>query len=225
MGSRIAVFHDSEVYPVEHSADGKLNAYYQDFCNCAGYRPNYSSCLDRIERRKSGRLEVTSEAACSEAIVRKACPAVGMRDREIKAGQAIFFVNRAKMNAYYRGHLEKSGMKFGKPEKPKFNYKQSQSYSTRTDGKEVLQKDMATLIGQESQLQKTATPSKTESGFAKAINDEIQRLNEQASSTQDEKVVELSKTLVRTNYNVETEGMTLLQIAKARNAQNQGKSI
>lgn len=96
----VPLFEDIEIYPLEASAKG-TNACYVDTCLVVGYRPSYASCLAKVEARKEGRLP-TAQADCSTAIGRCECPAQAMRKQEVEAGQAIFFINRRKLNDVVR---------------------------------------------------------------------------------------------------------------------------
>jgi hypothetical protein len=84
-------------YPAAASASGK-NAYYLGNCECVGHRPSYAACLNKIELRKAGRLS-SSLAECSAAINRRECPAQRLRDEELSAGKAIYFIDRAVLTA------------------------------------------------------------------------------------------------------------------------------
>lgn len=109
---RLVEFTDSETYPITKSAEG-TNAYYCEFCSAAGYRPNYASCLRRIQDRKEGRLD-TNEAACSTAIGNRGCMALGMQKEEAQAGHAIYYINRIKMRQNQVENAELLGVKLGK---------------------------------------------------------------------------------------------------------------
>lgn len=91
-------FEDIEIYDVAMSATG-INAYYIDTCAVVGQRPSYASCLAKVAARKEGRLP-TAQAECSAAIGKCECPAQAMRKQELDAGQAMFFINRKKLNAF-----------------------------------------------------------------------------------------------------------------------------
>lgn len=80
---------------VELSKSG-TNAYYCDFCPHTGNRPNYAACLNRIERVQGGD-EKEMEAVCTVAIHRHHCEALEMREREIEAGQALYYIDRAEI--------------------------------------------------------------------------------------------------------------------------------
>jgi hypothetical protein len=83
-----------ETNPPELSADGKRNAYYHN-CKVIGGDQNFAVCLNKIERRKAGALPAIY-ADCSVSISKKTCPALAMRQQELKEGRAIFFTERQR---------------------------------------------------------------------------------------------------------------------------------
>lgn len=91
------------------ASEGGDNAFYLASCMHVQHRPAYAACLCKIEDRKKGRLEGMPE--CSAAIGRKDCPALPMRQEEILAGKAIYFVSRKELQAQAqaaaaaRGHV------------------------------------------------------------------------------------------------------------------------
>lgn len=93
-------FVDDEVYPAEASEQG-CNAYYLDKCDHVGHRPAYAACLKKVAERQHGRLDACN-ADCSAAIGKKDCLAAKMRKEEIVSGKAIYFINRQKLQAFYR---------------------------------------------------------------------------------------------------------------------------
>ncbi|WP_354734634.1 hypothetical protein [Acinetobacter nosocomialis] len=84
-----------EPLDVELSKSG-TNAYYCDFCPHTGNRPNYAACLNRIERVQKGD-DKEMEVVCTVAIHRHHCEALEMREREIEAGKALYYINRAEI--------------------------------------------------------------------------------------------------------------------------------
>lgn len=98
MSKAIEKFEDIEIY-LPHVSAGGNNAYYIDTCPVVGHRPSYASCLAKVEQRKAGRLP-TAQSDCSASIGRCECPAQGMRQKELDAGQAMFFINRRKLNEF-----------------------------------------------------------------------------------------------------------------------------
>lgn len=100
----IEQFEDTEVYPVEASADSS-NAYYLPNCNAVNHRPAFAVCLHKIDLRRDGRLE-TQYAGCSAAIGGKTCQAIKLRKEELDRGQAIYFTNRNKMLSHQRHYEE-----------------------------------------------------------------------------------------------------------------------
>lgn len=80
--------------PIAASACGKRNAFVLN-CPRVGHQRHYAVCLNLIDKRKQGRLDV-EYATCSAAIGNKACPALGMRKQEKEAGHALFFKERVR---------------------------------------------------------------------------------------------------------------------------------
>lgn len=99
-------FVDDELYLPEISESG-TNAYYLDGCPVTGHRPAYCACLKKIADRRFGRLDA-QYAECSAAIGRKECKAQKMRERELKEGAALFYVNRKKLGEFF-ARQEKEG--------------------------------------------------------------------------------------------------------------------
>ncbi len=104
----IVEFKDDETYPIEKSAEG-TNAYYCEFCNFAGYRPAYASCLNRIINGCNGALE----ASCATAIGQGHCMALKMQKEELKANKAIYYINRVKMRQVQVKNAEAMGIRLG----------------------------------------------------------------------------------------------------------------
>lgn len=75
------------VNPVSLSADGKRNGFYHR-CSIVGQSRPYAGCLARVDGG------VNLDADCTTAIRQCNCPAMGMRQDEVVAGQAIFFQER-----------------------------------------------------------------------------------------------------------------------------------
>lgn len=88
---------DNENYPVEASATGK-NAYMHA-CDIVQQRVPFAACCIRIQDRKAGRLS-KELATCSAAIGKRECPAMAMRQRELDAGKAIYFIDRQKQSGW-----------------------------------------------------------------------------------------------------------------------------
>lgn len=90
-------FVDLEEYPTSMSAAGK-NAYYLEGCTEVGHRPSYCICLNKIiayERDKTLR-----GMSCESQIANKTCAALKLRAEELKAGKALYFVNRDKLKTW-----------------------------------------------------------------------------------------------------------------------------
>lgn len=91
-------FQDDEVYPAAMSASG-TNAHHVNGCPIVGQSQPYAACLKRIgDYEAGGALE--SMPDCRRAIGGPACTAWKMREDETKAGKALFYVNRAKLQAF-----------------------------------------------------------------------------------------------------------------------------
>lgn len=91
-------FQDSEVYPVSASATGK-NAMHINGCHIVGQSQPYAACLKRIRDYVSGD-PLESMRDCTRAIGGTACRAWTMMQEEAKAGKALYFINRDKLQAY-----------------------------------------------------------------------------------------------------------------------------
>lgn len=217
---RLVEFKDEEVYPITKSAEG-TNAYYCDFCNYAGYRPNYASCLRRIDDRKWGRL-IPNEASCSAAIGNHVCPALAMKKEEKQAGHSIYYVNRIKMRQNQEDNAELIGIKLGKRlsrglTSPKLSFGSAQD------------SDLAKNVPQGIEH---SPKFKTAPTFADAINKKIrdlakdeavEKLSTSDTSTSKSESV-LSKKLVSGDLSkaspIKTEGLSLLEIARLRKQQS-----
>lgn len=211
-------FVDTEIYPVEKSAEG-TNAYYCEYCPAAGYRPNYASCLRRISDHKKGLLE-SNETACAAPIANgKACMAAVMLDQEEKAGRALYYVNRKKMRENQITNARAMGIKLGERiertlASPKLN---ASSYrNTQPNAKLIPQ-------GIEHKPEFKAAPT-----FADAIN---KRTKELAKEQAAEKATTANASPSESNQvsyskdkspvtNLDTKGLSLLEIAKLRKSQS-----
>lgn len=94
------------------------NAYYCDFCPHTGNRPNYAACLKRIHNVQEGN-EREVDAVCVVAIHRHHCEAAEMREREIEAGKALYYIDRSEMRKQVGKRLAKQGISISS----KFEYK------------------------------------------------------------------------------------------------------
>lgn len=70
------------------------NAYYFD-CEVVGHRPSYFVCLHKLKRREKGPLPEPHQACC-EAIGKRQCQAMHMREKEILEGRSIYFEQRKR---------------------------------------------------------------------------------------------------------------------------------
>lgn len=96
--TNIEGYVDDEVYPVEKSAGGS-NAYCMKACVVVGYQPAYCICVNKIQAmQRDDTLRGLEE--CESAIRHGACPAVAMREEELKAGKAIYYINRVKLQKF-----------------------------------------------------------------------------------------------------------------------------
>lgn len=224
---RLVEFKDEEVYPISQSADG-TNAYYCDFCNHAGYRPNYASCLRRIADRKEGRL-ITNEAQCSAAIGNKVCPAMAMKKEEKQAGHAIYYINRIKLRQNQVDNAELVGIKLG----------QRVSRGLKDPTPTIMSPQSDDLSKNVPQGIPHAPEFKTAPTLADAINKKIKELAKdeavekssaaksspsKAESVESKKLVsgDLSKPKAKATkptQPINTEGLSLLEIARLRKQQ------
>lgn len=206
---RLVEFKDEEVYPIEQSTLG-TNAYYCDYCGAAGYRPNYASCLRRIEDHKLGRLD-SNEAACGAAIASgSACMVIGMRKEEEQAGHAIYYVNRTKLRENQLENAEAMGLKLGRKQ------------STRgLSAPKVVDESKFVPKGIAHAPEFKSTPT-----VADAIN---KRMRELAKDSTPEKAPDTNASTSTANtvssqnsksqVTFDTTGMSLLEIAKRRKQQ------
>lgn len=88
-------FTDETIYPVEMSAKGS-NAYHHG-CDVTGHRAGYCVCVNKLLAYEAGRRDFLEE--CVRGIQYGTCPAKIMRKREVEAGMAIYYVDRAKLSA------------------------------------------------------------------------------------------------------------------------------
>ena len=156
-------FHDVEEYPVEFSAGG-INAYAIP-CEIMSFRPGYCVCVNKLDAYKRGRRDFLPE--CVTAIGNGTCDAIAMRNEEIKAGKAIYFVHREKLLAFQN----------------KTEYQGSGRYSALESLKKKLFGSMTTAVSEPAQsslsvkspvsksaVSKSAMPAIDTGGYADAIN-------------------------------------------------------
>lgn len=203
-------FLDREEYPIEKSAEG-TNAFYCDFCNFAGYRPAYASCLNRINNGCVSGLE----SSCAGAIAQGHCMALGMQKQERQEGKALFYVNRTKIRENQVENAERMGITLGRrvernltnavPTRPSDNvpngiehapvFKTNPTYSDAINKKvRELAKDTAVADASTAK----ASPSKNVSVESKSI---------------------VSGDLRKETAPIKTEGLSLLEIARLRKQQ------
>jgi hypothetical protein len=82
----------NDTHTLEDSASGK-NAHMLA-CNAIGQRMSYAACLNRIKVVQSDQRAPADWSVCKSALGCRQCPAKDMRDDEIEAGHALFFVAR-----------------------------------------------------------------------------------------------------------------------------------
>lgn len=70
------------------------NAYYFD-CEVVGHRPSYFVCLHKLKRREKSPLPEPHQACC-EAIGKRQCQALHMREKELLEGRSIYFEQRKR---------------------------------------------------------------------------------------------------------------------------------
>lgn len=199
---------DETVYPVEASAQGD-NAYYCEFCNFGGHRPNYAACLSKIEnRQQDGRLS-SNDSECSVAIQRRFCQVVAMREEELEAGRAIYYVNRAKQIELNKQSLARHGVQLLDRES-----KSEVTYKGNFDA-EAFKASVA--------AGRSVKPSADSMDIAAAINKKIA----ESVSNPDKSVVESSNKSVSADLSKDKQtttkatfesGLSLVEIAKRMNA-------
>lgn len=212
---RLVEFKDDEIYSPSKSAEG-TNAYYCDFCNFAGYRPAYASCLNRINNGCNGSLE----SSCATAISQGYCMALGMQKNETQEGQALYYTNRNKLRQHQEESAEAMGIRLGK--RVEIGLKSSGQMMTRSE------KNVPQGIPHSPEF-------KTAPTLADAINKKVRQLakdeaiaktsKDSTSTSKDESV--LSKKLVSGDLSttktptppINTEGLSLLEIARLRKQQ------
>lgn len=91
-------FTDDEVYPASASALGS-NALHIHACPIIGQSQPYAACLKRIADYEAGQIQ-EAYTECRRAIGGPACTAYTMRAEEQKAGKALYYINRAKLQAH-----------------------------------------------------------------------------------------------------------------------------
>lgn len=98
-------------YPIGDSADGKKNAYYTSCMAIAGSSPHdknqgsqrkpYAACLKIINSQDDADVRRINPE-CMSAISKGRCVAIDMREEELSAGRAIYFLPRTSTSLAHR---------------------------------------------------------------------------------------------------------------------------
>lgn len=80
----------STIIPLEASADGKRNAH-TFFCKAVGYHIHYAVCIARMNDEAT-----IHDNVCRNNVGSSACAARTMREDELAAGKAIYFMERIR---------------------------------------------------------------------------------------------------------------------------------
>lgn len=84
-------------YPLEASAGGD-NAYYLDYCDAASHRPGYAVCLGKMKINERDQEQAERRfSQCCAFMKRGNCKAAAMREEEIGAGKALYFISRTSL--------------------------------------------------------------------------------------------------------------------------------
>lgn len=96
-------------HPPEASRSG-VNQYYHH-CKAVKVSRHYGVCLFTIEAYERG--QELKETACVKALTKGTCPAMKMRQEELKAGKALYYiphvqkdVEDVKVNAPRTRHID-----------------------------------------------------------------------------------------------------------------------
>lgn len=87
---------DKVKIPVGMSAGGD-NSYYVD-CDHVQHKKAYCACLHIIARHKEGMLGEDQHTDCQNAILKGGCESQRMRAQEMKAGEALYYHPRQKVD-------------------------------------------------------------------------------------------------------------------------------
>lgn len=104
---RQSQFSDDEVYPVSASALPS-NAHHIHACRIIGQSQPYAACLKRINDCEAGLIQ-EAYTECRRAIGGPACDAWKMRGEEVKAGRALYYLNRSKVRDFYTSLIATDG--------------------------------------------------------------------------------------------------------------------
>lgn len=80
------------IYPVEMSQSGR-NSYYQ-FCEHRQQQVSYAVCLHTIKANNENRLRKDDFTECQRALCHGTCPAHALRQEELEANHALYYVPR-----------------------------------------------------------------------------------------------------------------------------------
>jgi hypothetical protein len=83
--------------PLEASATGANR--YMLACPALGQRMSYAACLNRLQTIKTGVGVPKDWSECDRACTARQCPAQHMREDEVVAGHALYFVPRGVIQA------------------------------------------------------------------------------------------------------------------------------
>jgi hypothetical protein len=97
-------FVDDTHYPPSASLGGN-NAYYLDYCESGGCKPGYAVCLHKVKAVQEGRLHAEL-GSCTTRIQSRTCPAMGLRDKELLEGRALYFIDRQKQLAWWNEQVK-----------------------------------------------------------------------------------------------------------------------
>lgn len=154
-------FKDDTVYPVEASTGGN-NAHCVR-CS-AGYSGSYCVCLHKIAA--IGRGMPTSNPDCDVAIKNRTCEAIHMREQEISAGHAIYFVDRNKQRAFY----EELAKRQAPPAAKKFGDNITKPSFAKTPSNYVPREFVDDRQAPKPTVRPVAKPAESNNGYADAIN-------------------------------------------------------
>lgn len=188
--SMLKELRDDEIYPPNFSAGG-INAYCLNDCEVIGHQTGYCICVNKIMAyERNGTLNGLS---CENEIGNGTCKAIKMRNEELAAGRAIYFVHREKFRAFMD---QKAGQVALRPEKP----------SRRFDNPKPAVPVIEAAI---SQPLRESKKSADEDGYAAAINRAMQEQKPEPKPEPKPAPAPETKPTPKA-------GMTLLELARAR---------
>lgn len=87
----------AQSFPITASAGGD-NAYYLSYCDAASHRPGYAVCLGKMKINAEDPAQAERRfGECARFMARGNCKAMSMREEELGAGKAIYFISRTAM--------------------------------------------------------------------------------------------------------------------------------